>query len=90
MTRHEESRLYMNEKLSVKLLEDLYFSNREIFQNFQVNLKIYGKYNQAGVHDDEPNPAKNFYIENRRRYLDDYEQENPKEENLTEEYQNEL
>lgn len=45
MTRHEESRLYINPKLSVKLLEDLYSTNKDLFNEFEVNLKIYGKYN---------------------------------------------
>ena len=31
MTRHEESRLYLNPTLSVKILEDLYSANRETF-----------------------------------------------------------
>lgn len=45
MTRHVESRLYINPELSVKVLEDLYSTNKEIFSKFEVDSEIYGKYN---------------------------------------------
>ena len=39
----------------------------------QINMKIYGKYDHAGVHDNEPNPVPNFYIEDKQVYFYDVE-----------------
>lgn len=57
------------------MLEDFYNSNKDILKYIAINQSLYGKYNFAGVHQDEPDPVPNFYIKNRRRNLFDVDNE---------------
>lgn len=70
---HEDSRLHLQIQFAEKILEDLYSCNSEIFAEMDVDMNIYGKFNLSGVHDEEPNPVPNFYIEDRQTYFYEYD-----------------
>ena len=70
---HPDSRLHLQYDFAIKILEDLFSCNREIFSEMEVDLNLYGKFNLSGVHDEEPNPVPNFYIEERQTYFYEYD-----------------
>ena len=43
------------------ILEDFAESNKENLLKIKVNMDLYGKFDTAGCHDDEPEPVKNTY-----------------------------
>ena len=71
---HYESKLYLQPLLAQKVLEDFYNSNQHLLEKIPIDLSIYGKFNFAGVHDEEPDPAYNFEIKNRRRKFFDVDE----------------
>ncbi len=47
----------MNPKLAFEVLRDFAVSNKDNLELFQIDQKIYGKFDFSGVHDDEPAPV---------------------------------
>lgn len=59
--RHEESRLYLHFKEAQQILRDFVASNKDLLTSIPVNLDIYGKYDVAGQHQDEPRSVRNTF-----------------------------
>lgn len=66
--RDENSRLYLSEEFAVKMLKDIKQNNFHLLK-VHVKAHLYGEYNMSGVHNDEPNPVPNFYMEDRQTYF---------------------
>jgi small subunit ribosomal protein S29 len=62
--------LYMQPQLAKELLEDLRIANQQKFDDFKVNLDIYGKFDMTGIHDDEPEPCPRTFDPRRRTWSD--------------------
>lgn len=63
----------------------------ELIRQIPVNKEIYGKYDGAGVHVNEPEPAPNLYDPERKVYFKDYEQfYHPDEKHLLEQADKEI
>lgn len=58
-----------------------------MLKEIPVNKELYGKYNAAGVHENDPDPAPNFYDPERKVYFKDYERFYYTEEKMIEEQQ---
>ena len=69
---HYESGLYLQLDLSQELLKHIKAQNEEVLATIPVNAKLYGKINQAGIHDDEPDPVPNLFDERRKVYFHEY------------------
>lgn len=62
--------LYIQKQLAKELLEDILIANEQKFEEIKVDLSIYGKYDQTGIHDDEPEPCPRVYDPRRRTWSD--------------------
>ena len=60
--RIEESRLYNHSQFTQKMLKEILDSSGHLLRKIEVDLSLYGKFNPAGVHQNEPEPVPNFYI----------------------------
>ena len=72
--RHHDSGLYLEFSKGRTFLRAFKESNYEIIKDLPVNLELYGKYNLAGVHDDEPEPVPVTYDPERKVWSNDWEQ----------------
>lgn len=62
--------LYLQKQLAKELLEDLKFSNNQRFEEIKVNQSLYGKFDQTGIHDEEPEPCPRTFDPRRRTWSD--------------------
>jgi len=60
----------MQPQLAKELLEDLKIANQQKFEEFKVNLDIYGKFDMTGIHDEEPEPCPRTFDPRRRTWSD--------------------
>jgi len=84
LRRHHDSGLYLHLDLTHEFLKSFKTTNEALIKNIPVNLSLYGKYNSAGIHDNEVNPNPVFYIEERKVMSNDWEQFVTEEEKLLE------
>ena len=54
----------MNHDIEFEILKDFILSND--LKDFKINQQIYGKFNQAGVHEEEGEVVTNFEIKERK------------------------
>ena len=47
----------MNTSLAFEVLRDFAVSNKDLLNEFEIDLSLYGKFDFSGVHDDEPAPV---------------------------------
>jgi small subunit ribosomal protein S29 len=62
--------LYLQHQLAKELLEDLFKSNEQKFEELKVNLDIYGKYDMTGISDEEAEPCPRIWDQQRRVWSD--------------------
>jgi hypothetical protein len=74
LRRHHESGLYLHVDLAPEFLKNFKATNLELIKDIPVNKNLYGKYNSAGIHENEPNPNPVIYIPERKVYSNDWEQ----------------
>jgi len=72
--RHHDSGLYLEFTKGRTFLRAFRESNYEIIKDLPVNMELYGKFNLAGVHDDEPEPVPVTYDPERKVWSNDWEQ----------------
>jgi len=72
--KHLDSRLFIDELQSSRLLYEFKKSNKDLLKQIPVNMDLYGKFNIVGVHDDEPNPVPNIYDPWRKYHFYDSDQ----------------
>ena len=64
--------LYLQNQFAKELLEDLYVSNEQKFEEIKVNLDTYGKFDMTGISDDEPEPCPRIWDKQRRTWSDSW------------------
>jgi small subunit ribosomal protein S29 len=73
LRRHHDSGLYLEFAKAQAFLKAFKTSNYELVKDIPVDMKLYGKYNLAGVHDEEPEPIPVTYDKVRKVWSNDWE-----------------
>jgi len=73
LRRHHDSGLYLEFAKAQAFLKAFKTSNGELIKDIPIDMKLYGKYNLAGVHDDEPEPIPVTYDKVRKVWSNDWE-----------------
>jgi len=71
--RHHKTSLYLQNEFAREWLEFFKNANKDLISKIRPNLKLYGKYNFSGVHEEDPDPAPNLYNKRQKTYFKDYE-----------------
>lgn len=82
LVRHHESGLYLEHAKAQLFLRAFKESNYEVIKNIPVNMSLYGKFNSAGVHDEEPEPVPVTYDAERKYWSNDWERFLKEEEKI--------
>eukprot|EP01017_Pseudomicrothorax_dubius_P033825 TRINITY_DN4568_c0_g1_i3.p1 TRINITY_DN4568_c0_g1~~TRINITY_DN4568_c0_g1_i3.p1 ORF type:complete len:684 (+),score=196.56 TRINITY_DN4568_c0_g1_i3:126-2177(+) len=71
--RHHDTGLYLQTELTQELLSSFRKANLALLREIPVNKKLYGKFNMAGIHDDEYDPVRIVYYPERKVWSNDWE-----------------
>lgn len=71
--RHPESGLFLHLELAADFLKKFRKTNEDLIKDIPVNLKLYGKFNSAGVHENEPPPNPPYWIAERQIWSNNWE-----------------
>eukprot|EP00331_Platyophrya_macrostoma_P021996 CAMPEP_0176439114 /NCGR_PEP_ID=MMETSP0127-20121128/19738_1 /TAXON_ID=938130 /ORGANISM="Platyophrya macrostoma, Strain WH" /LENGTH=702 /DNA_ID=CAMNT_0017823297 /DNA_START=17 /DNA_END=2125 /DNA_ORIENTATION=- len=79
---HKKTGLFMQFDLARQLLESFREANAELLAQIPVNMKFFGKFDVAGVHESDPEPVPVTYDPERKLFSNDWEKDIDEDEKI--------